>query len=59
VYFKIFGEASSSLLAHIEKIKGTFWASKTFLQMLLGVVLLGFAVKKQIAELKAAGFILL
>ena len=39
--------------------KGKFWSSKEFLQIVLGVALLVFIVKKQISELKIAGFILL
>ena len=60
VYFKIFGEASSSLLNKIDSIKGTVWWSKAFTQITLGVILfIFFVIKKRITELKLAGFLLL
>ena len=59
VFFKIFGEAASSLMNNLNIFKGKFWSSKEFLQIVLGVALLVFIVKKQISELKIAGFILL
>lgn len=59
VYFKIFGESSSSLLNNIGALKGTFWASKEFMQLVCGVVCFFFIIKKELNELKSAGFILL
>ena len=59
IYFKIFGEAISSLPNKIDSIKDTFWASKSFAQITLGIVLFIFIIQKKITKLKIAGFLLL
>lgn len=59
VYFMIVGDIGNGLLEHFESIKGKFWSSRQFSILVVAVLLFYFAVKKEIQELKGAGFILL
>jgi amino acid permease len=59
VYFMIVGAIGEGLLEKIGKIEGTFWASKQFPILVVALLLFYFAIKKEIQELKSAGFVLL
>ena len=59
VYFMIVGDIGHGLLQKIDKINGTWWADKQFPILVVAVILFIFAIKKEIQELKSAGFILL
>ena len=59
VYFMIVGDIGEGLLSKINKIDGTFWAGKQFPILVVAVLLFIFAIKKEIQELKGAGFVLL
>lgn len=55
----IIGDIGHGLLQKIDKINGTWWAGKQFPILVVAVVLFIFAIKKEIQELKSAGFVLL
>lgn len=59
VYFMIVGSIGHGLLDKISGLHNTWWSNKQFSILLVGVLLFYFAVKKEIQELKAAGFALL
>lgn len=59
VYFMIVGSIGNGLLSKISSIKDEFWSSTTFSILVVGVLLFYFAIKKEIQELKGAGFVLL
>lgn len=59
VHFMIVGDMGSALLSRIETLKGTFWASHTFPILAFGILFSVFILKREITELKSAGYILL
>lgn len=59
VYFMIIGDIGHGLLQKIDKIDGTWWSGTQFPILVVAVLLFFFAIKKEIQELKSAGFILL
>ena len=59
IYFMIVGDIGNSLLERIHKLDGTFWSSKQFSILAVAILLFYFAIKKEIQELKGAGFVLL
>lgn len=59
IYFMIVGDIGKGLLQKIDKLDGTFWAEKQFPILVVAALLFYFAIKKEIQELKGAGFVLL
>jgi amino acid permease len=59
VYFMIIGDIGNGLLGKIHKIKETWWSGKQFPILVVAILLFYFAIKKEIQELKSAGFVLL
>lgn len=59
VYFMIIGDIGHGLLDKIVGLRGTWWENKQFPILVVGVLLFYFAIKKEIQELKSAGFVLL
>lgn len=59
VYFMIVGDIGNGLLEKIDGINGTFWSSRQFSILVVAILLFFFAIKKEIQELKGAGFVLL
>jgi amino acid permease len=59
IYFMIIGDIGQGLLQKIDSLDGTFWADRQFPILIAAVVLFYFAIKREIQELKSAGFILL
>ena len=59
VYFMIIGSIGNGLLSKFSSIKGEFWSSTQFSILAVAIVLFYFAIKKEIQELRGAGFVLL
>jgi len=59
VYFMIIGDIGQGLLGKISGTDGTVWGSKQFPILVVALLLFYFAIKKEIQELKSAGFVLL
>lgn len=59
VYFMIVGDIGKGLLSKIDKLHDTILVDKQFSILVVAALLFYFAIKKEIQELKGAGFVLL
>jgi amino acid permease len=55
----VIGDIGHGVLQRIDFINGTFWASKTFPKIFVGIFLFYFALKREIQELKGASLTIL
>jgi amino acid permease len=59
LYFMVIGDIGHGILRRIDSLNDTFWSSKIFPKVLAAVFLFYFALKREIQELKGAGFVVL
>ena len=59
IFFIVFGDVAKGLILEIDRNASSFWTSRLFIQVSLAIVMLYLILKKEIHQLKYAGFALL